>query len=793
MAKKRSRPDKSSATSAQQSVAPPPSTMTETRATWLGIAGLAGLVFVMFFDMLLFPGSRVLSNGTTDLFLQFVSWRDFGFRELALGNVALWNPHIYGGAPYFGGMQAALFYPINWLFLILPLTLAINWSIALNVWLLGVFMFLWARFRGLHPFAAFVAGALLMFCGPHFLHIYAGHITNLPAMTWAPLIFLSIDAWFARQRLQWLLLGMMAVAMQILAGHPQYVFYTALAAGFYTLLRLVEKQPNRLKIGFGLLSVHAGGAALAAVQLLTGVQAAGETIRDEKLPYEFASMFGFPPENLLTLVAPGFFGDMTNQPYWGRCYLWEMSLFFGVLGLGLAVYGGVFARPKGRLALLLLIPITLLFALGKNTPLFPLLYEFAPGFDKFRSISKFIFQTSLFLTLFAGIGMDRLLRQRRVETSAIWGVGGGAALLLLFYFVTQSMEWRPFMLSILATKESYLNPQAFQNGQFVQGAHQAASSALLIAAAILGLTTALAWAIRRDPRAVYLVGAVAVLEIFVFAQRTRETFDTQTIVNGHLQKFYKEHPGDHRVINPMNPNSAMSMGVSDVWGFDPGVVRRYAEFIAWTQGTPPEKATQYVNFTQLHPLLSIVRLRYALMQVNNQIQLVEAKTPPLAKIQLVTSHRVLANRDAIFDAMSQPDFDPKREVLLEKEPQPAPVPTEQPGNVRIVREDTDSMDIEAELTTPAVLVVTEAWTPAWQASPLPGSSQTNYEVLPANYAIRGIPLAAGSHKLRLEYRPNAYRNGGWISAFSLIAWLGGWILVIRNNSALGHKEAAATA
>src|SRR5688572_25186688 len=107
----------------------------------------------MFADLLFAPGTRVLGAEHTDTLLHFVPWTTFGFGELARGNLALWNPHIYGGAPYLAAPQSALFYPPNWLFLALPLPLAMNWAIALNVFLLGAFMFAWARWRGLHPLA----------------------------------------------------------------------------------------------------------------------------------------------------------------------------------------------------------------------------------------------------------------------------------------------------------------------------------------------------------------------------------------------------------------------------------------------------------------------------------------------------------------------------------------------------------------------------------------------------------------------------------------------------------------
>src|SRR5262249_14246577 len=103
--------------------------MDQRRANLIAIIGLFALTFLMFGDVLFAGGTRVLSDRGADLVLQYYSWRDFGFGELAKGHLALWNPYIFGGAPFFGGMQGALLYPINWLFLFLPLPIAINWTI----------------------------------------------------------------------------------------------------------------------------------------------------------------------------------------------------------------------------------------------------------------------------------------------------------------------------------------------------------------------------------------------------------------------------------------------------------------------------------------------------------------------------------------------------------------------------------------------------------------------------------------------------------------------------------------
>jgi hypothetical protein len=49
---------------------------------------------------------------------------------------------------------------------------------------------------------------------------------------------------------------------------------------------------------------------------------------------------------------------------------------------------------------------------------------------------------------------------------------------------------------------------------------------------------------------------------------------------------------------------------------------------------------------------------------------------------------------------------------------------------------TDEIEIEAQLQRPAILLVTDCWTPSWRAVTLPGSVQDRYSVLPANYTLR---------------------------------------------------------
>src|SRR5947207_8011225 len=352
--------------------------------------------------------------------------------------------------------------------------------------------------RDLSAAAGFFAGTLVMFCGAFFPHIFAGHLPQLSAMTWSPLILCSVEAIFRTRRVRWSLLGMLAVAMQILAGFPQYVFYTGIIAGLYAALRLIGHWSWRLAAA--LLTIYPGGALLAAVLLLPAIQTTRETTRGFRLPFQFASMLGLPPENFVTLLSPDFFGQIAK--YWGRWYLWETSLFIGIAGLVFAIYAAIRCERATKWRPLIVVCVAFLLALGAYTPLFGFLYTWAPGFDRFRSISKFSFLASLFLCLLAASGLDRLFRQKRIETPFIAAVFAGAAVLgIAGWWTSSTGSWPGLMNASRASGQSYLFPQLYADTGFIAQSQDLAVMSLFVAAGVSALFGLILAFPSRRPRA----------------------------------------------------------------------------------------------------------------------------------------------------------------------------------------------------------------------------------------------------------------------------------------------------
>jgi hypothetical protein len=744
---------------------------------------MAAVTVGIFWEVLVLRPDEFLSDPRMDLRYFFFHWRSFGFHELRSGNLPLWNPHFASGAPFLGNFQSALLYPLNALYLVLPLAAATNWTIALHVFLGGAFVFFWMRHRGLHSLACLLAGLMFMFCGPHFLQVHAGHLPNLCTLIWAPLLFLAIDQMMDRPALGAALLGTFATAMSVFAGHPQFVYYMGVGAAFYSGFQLLCAR-QRGKTILGLAAIALGGMALSAVQLFTGMQESADSMRSLGMSYEFASSFSFPPENFLTVLMPWFFGNMkeVDLPYWGRWFLTENSLFVSVMGFVLALYGGLLGKAKVRRYSRIMLIITVWLALGGYTPVFHLLYNYVPGFNEFRGMDKFLWLTALFLCALAAVGLDKLLRGGTAPRWLTLGVVGlGVVLVVLALLPGQLGWWVRVVRFVPGTGAFTLLFSDYANPNFIALSSRNAIRCLLHGAMVLfAAASLLNLANSRRLLACLGILMLATAELVGFAETSLVTFAYTPVYSAPVLDYLAQHPGDYRLIH-YNPNAAMTAGTRDLQNDDPSGLLRYARFVAFAEGYDLDTSPFGTPGRNLDTnAFRMLRLRYC-FSLDEKDCLVT--TNGLPQLQLVNRFRVMTNYHEIFSTLTNRDFNMEQEVILERPPDPIPQPAATNGSVRLLDSSTDFLDIEADVGTPTVLLITDAYSSGWRALPLPGSAQSHYDVMPANYCLRAVPLAAGHHRFRVEYSPSAYRIGKVISLSALGVFLALSALVVVNQPA----------
>jgi hypothetical protein len=734
---------------------------------------LAAATLAVFGHFLNPKSSQVLSLLGEDLSGQFVWWRQFGFDQLRQGHLALWNPHLYSGAPFFAGFQSALLYPPNWLYLVLPLAFAINFGIALHVFLAGLFTYLWTRFQGFHPAACLLAAFMFMFGGSYFLHIVPGHLPNLCTMAWIPLVFLALDGWAKTRAWCWVGLGLLAFSMGILAGHIQYLYYTLLVAGIYVLVQL-PMAARKLWALAGPALMLAGALLLTAVQWLSGWDAAQESIRGQNLPLDLILSNDLMPERMWSWFVPTFYGNALNHDYWGGGMYWEGSLFVGVTGIALAVYGLLASKEPRRWLAAGLAFFLLLLAMGKRTPLFLLFYHAVPLFGTFRGAAKFNILISLWICFLAAAGLNHYLKSGGSGSRFWrWALGPGLLVLVLAIF----FHFAPvFGLNRLHEKFN-----AHWPGMVL--------SLFICAGGLLSVALA-AWAGGRKRFFRYALLVLAFFELFFFARANRGGFDLAALEKqvGQIQAVYDKDPGDYRVSADPTNDTLGTQGF-DVWGNDPLISYRYALFMAQSQGL--DVGMHFVDkpfFRSFPPMLGLTRLRYVFRDQGDHYFSVERLPfPEQPRMELVGGWR-MTRGDSVLNQLADPKFNFTKTVLVESDPGFAPVSVKPKGQVQWKDLSTDLVEVEAQNSMSCLLVISDNYAKGWRALALSGDSQGAYEVVPVNFFQRGIPLSAGSHHLILEYLPRSFVVGKWISLISLGLLLIGLVVAFFRRSFFSDRK-----
>ncbi len=248
-----------------------------------------------------------------------------------------------------------------------------------------------------------------------------------------------------------------------------------------------------------------------------------------------------------------------------------------------------------------------------------------------------------------------------------------------------------------------------------------------------------------------------------------------------LNQIYRE-AGEARVLYAGRAfNVAMLHDGRDVWGYDPSMLLRYAEFIGHTQGRDAETLDNVSGRPPRRPHRLLGLLRAEVLIKGKLAEPRSQKMPgALPRFLLLHEHRVVPDAVQALALLDSPLLDPWRVVVLEREPRPPPELAQEGASetIRVLSESTDHVDLSVEAAAAGVLLVTDAYDPGWSARRLAGSAQDTYELLVADHVLRAIPLTAGSHRIRMEYVPVGYRLGRSIS-LAFVALFGavtvGWL------------------
>ncbi|MDQ2683205.1 MAG: YfhO family protein, partial [Chloroflexota bacterium] len=147
----------------------------------------------------------------------------------------------------------------------------------------------------------------------------------------------------------------------------------------------------------------------------------------------------------------------------------------------------------------------------------------------------------------------------------------------------------------------------------------------------------------------------------------------------------------------------------------------------------------------------------------------------------IVHETVVTTRDDAIDRLLLREIDLRTAALIETDDVTVqPLPTGASESATITRYDPERIELRATAAADGLLVLSEIHESGWRAY----VNGDEVGIVPANVALRGIPLPAGEHTVVLEYDPPALRVGLALSLLShalLIGALVAVVITIRRN------------
>jgi hypothetical protein len=140
------------------------------------------------------------------------------------------------------------------------------------------------------------------------------------------------------------------------------------------------------------------------------------------------------------------------------------------------------------------------------------------------------------------------------------------------------------------------------------------------------------------------------------------------------------------------------------------------------------------------------------------------------------------DEEAAEERMTASDFDPLSEVVVEGA-DPLDAPPERPDDVEILSYNLAQIEIEADLSAPGYLVLTEANYPGWRVR-VDGEER---EIVTADLLFRAVRLEAGQHHVVFTFQPQTLRVGTALTLLALAGLVG--LAAIRvYNQRVGRRR-----
>jgi len=711
----------------------------------LPIAAVAALFAVRFHAFL---SGGVLYLRDAGFF--FVPWRTITARLLRAGELPVWNDWLSNGRALAADPNAAIFWPLT------PLVVLVGPTglVMANAALCLVLFFAALRWLGLRPWAAAGGTAILLFSGVfQSMPVFANTLTAFAPLPLAVVAASRLEGPSGRRNA---VVAAAGLALSFLGGEPVVTASGATACAAVALLRRGPALPRlRLFAMTGALAL-----VLASVQIVPTIpDLLGSTRFRAPDAAAGALYWSVRPARMLTLLEPRLVGDPfaeKDSGYWGAATFDAGNPYFLDLALGLvplALAFTAFREPRGRKALALA-ALGALLGTGRHFPPVGLALE---HLTLFRYPEKWWLLTTAALAAAAAMTIDALLApDGRAVLGRLGKVSLGLSLPLAVLWLLPDGALRATLWGVgLGAGTTPASEVATALGPLL----------LLGAVSLLGI-----WLVSLRPLPGPLVAAV--LGCLFLADAARRVAGTcpagapglyETSPDPRARgRFYDEAADDPRValrraaavtsgLDPMRAATGVLSGV--LYAMDNDIDRM-----------TPYEATLFSRRTAALPWgeAKLARLRVAgvgwARRDTDEIVTVE---PTRAEFLFLPEAKPFTDLD-----LERPGHEPLTTGLFE-----GPAGTFGTGTVEVLERRAHRLRLRVTAGSPrGYLAIARTYDPAWRAT-VDGRAAP---LLRAEGFLSALFVPEGTHEVELRYSLRWFALGSVLSLLGLAASIALW-------------------
>jgi len=495
----------------------------------------------------------------------------------------------------------------------------------------------------------------------------------------------------------------------------------------------------------------------------------------------------------LSFLSPDFFGNPGQGTYFGYASYWEDAVYIGLIPLILAlstlprlfrhIIGKEESPDQRRYPpfFWIVIIVGTILALGKNLPVFPILYKYIPSFDMFNAPARYMIWVEFSLAVLGGFAAEnwarlygkslKVMKQITVAMAAVT-LGALAAWLALssvrITFVSATafagLFGLGFCLMTLVKPKDLVKHEKWQR--------------VALAILCLDLLTNTWGLIPTTGMNLFFPEKNTEANLLDPGERLFLNAEDEYALK--FSRFFRFD--DFRAIedwqnlrNVALPNINILDEISSANNFDPLLPGRYSQVMDLIKSLDEQTKLNWLKWMNVGQILN--RDFRKATGVNFE------KIVPWGRFRWVPCSESAESGGMAFEKI-QNNLRTARNseltvVVLEKEIQDgiAGCDSEHDVLIRPTEISSQNMKIHTESTTDGFFVIADVYYPGWEAY-VNGNA---VEIYKADYIFYAFRLPSGQNDIEIVYRPKWFYIGSILSGITIVIVILSVIIISRNN------------